>query len=135
MKFYSKFGQEFEVSPLGIFTSAAHEYGHAIFQEYIKTAYKGKYSDIIKKLEVLSLRSLAVNQGGADTTLKTDLETMYSSDEFLNSLYYEEMTDSEFNSLRLRGFAEAPDSRYYNLMAEEESSNSSTCKNHHEGHY
>lgn len=148
MAFYGNYGQEYPVTMESLITSAAHEYGHAIFNEAVKKEFSSPFGEVLKKLEKISERKSALLNGATDPSFPTDMSELMKSDiyrvmtkqltpysEFyadtlavffyqsktamLEALYYPEMDTYKYNFIRMRDFSSRPDPRWDYLMSEE----------------
>ncbi|WP_413943610.1 hypothetical protein [Bdellovibrio sp. HCB-162] len=149
MAFFGRYGQEYPVSLLSLITSAAHEYGHAIFHEYLKKSLPREFGSLLKEMEDISIRKERILKGATDETFSDDMKKLLTSPEYqrftslspysefyadvlavfnandksamLSALYYSEMDTFQYNYIRMRDFEGDPDPRWENLMYEEHS--------------
>ncbi|WP_374029390.1 hypothetical protein [Bdellovibrio bacteriovorus] len=149
MVFYGQYGTEHPMPIVNLVTCAAHEYGHAIFHEYVRNTFKNEFSSLLEKFNSLSARSLKMLQGEKDEAYHSDLRalaetrdyqrfhSLISYSEFyadvlavylkkdksamFSALYYHEMSIFQYNFTRMRDFEGQSDLRWENLMHEEHS--------------
>lgn len=148
MIFYGRYGTEYPVPRMSVVTSAAHEYGHAIFHERFKKEFP-HFADMVAKLAKVSDVKEAKARGQATqeqlNQAMTDLTKTPSYAEFskyfsayseffadviavynmqdksamLSALYYQQMSDTDFAFIRMRDFAPKPTERYEAMLSEE----------------
>ena len=151
MIFFNRYGQEFPVPRASVITSAAHEYGHAIFQERLKKEFGTEYGKAFAALvEASDIKEKSFrSQAGDDDFKKFNAElckmpeyqalnsftTAYSEfyadllavyffkdkSAMFSALYYDDMNDHDFNYVKMRDFGSSPSLRYQSMMEEDHS--------------
>lgn len=148
MIFYGKYGRKNSLPRSSLYTSAAHEFGHAIFHQHLRQSTGQEYKNLFAKLDELSSRKLAILKGGVDANFAGDLINVVESPEFrlissrmaaysefyadllavyhfqdrqamVKALYYDGMDDFQFNYILMRGFELEPDSNWQHLLSED----------------
>lgn len=146
--FYGQYGKTYETSLSSLYVSAAHEYGHAIFQEGLRHSLAEEYKELFDKLDSLSARKLAILKGESDVSFVGDSTLIYYSPEFrrlqsrmsayseffadvlavyhfndrramVSALYHDGLNDFQFNYIKMRDFTESPDPSWEHLMADD----------------
>lgn len=148
MIFYNQYGVAYPMPKMSVITSAAHEYGHAIFHERVKKEFP-QFAELIKKLaKVSDLKEAVVRETATPEQLKdasaelgattayadfnkyltayseffADVIAVYdanSKNAMLSALYYDQMTNNEYNYVRMRDFDSTPSERYENMLSED----------------
>ncbi|MDG0815117.1 hypothetical protein [Bdellovibrio svalbardensis] len=149
MIFYGQYGASYPMSRVSVITSAAHEYGHAIFHERVKKEFPDKFGDLAAKFAKVSDLKEAVARGKAtsEQLSKAALElaaapayadfskylTAYSEfyadvitvfnfeskSAMLKALYYDQMSDNEYYYVRTRDFDSKPSSSHDDMLSED----------------
>lgn len=148
MIFYGKYGRKNSLPRSSLYTSAAHEFGHAIFHQHLRVAAGEEYKNLFAKLDDLSSRKLAILKGGTDVSFAGDSINLVYSPEFrlissrmaaysefyadllavyhfqdrqamVKALYYDGMDDFQFNYILMRGFELEPDPQWQHLLSED----------------
>lgn len=149
MVFPGQYGKEYSMPRSSVITTAAHEYGHAIFHERMKKEFSKQFSVIFEKLDALSdlkersakseatekeyiasFTELAVTPAYIEFNSKLTAYSEFYADvlavfleqnksAMLNALYYDAMDDQEYNYLKMRDFSSEPAARYNNFLAED----------------
>lgn len=148
MVFYGDYGTEYPVPINSLMISASHEYGHAIFQEYLKKSLP-QFADLFAAFNARSDKKLVLLRGGKDDSLMEDAKRLAETAEYkafykltpysefyadvlavfihndksamLRALYYPQMSPFQYNYIRMRDFEGEPDPRWSSLMYEEHS--------------
>ncbi len=148
MIFYGQYGASYPMPKMSVITSAAHEYGHAIFHERVKKEFP-QFAELIKKLaKVSDLKEAVIRETATPEQLKeastelgntttfadfnkyltayseffADVVAVYdanSKSAMLSALYYDQMTNNEYNYVRMRDFDSAPSVRYESMLSED----------------
>ncbi|MGE9745552.1 hypothetical protein [Bdellovibrio bacteriovorus] len=148
MVFYGKYGRKYETHLSNLYTSAAHEYGHAIFHEHLRTTAGPEFADLFSKLDQLSARKLAILKGASDVSFVGDSTNLVYSPQFrlissrmaayaeffadvlavyhfqdrqamVKALYHDGLDDFQYNYIRLRDFSSQPDPKWEHLLSED----------------
>ena len=146
--FQGEYGQEYPVPVANVVTYASHEFGHAVLHEKIKKEFAKKFSVIFAEMDHVSDLNEQLNRGKSDgkayneafIQLMSSADYQFFTEHFLpyseffadvlavyiendrsaimNSLYYDQMKNEEYNALRLRDFAYVTDHSIDHLMDE-----------------